>query len=187
MEYVDGRTLTDRLEEGGPLELEEASEVAGQLLAGLESIHQAGLVHRDLKPSNVMLTRAGRVVVMDFGIAIAASEVRSRTLVGTPAYMAPEQLRGEAPDARSDVFAAGLVLAQMLGSERGGVHAGDQARPRWRAHRRGRKRLRVQRCFAGEVVQIGRYCIGITVAAQIGTYVLAGNPENIRPFLGSFV
>lgn len=114
MEYVDGVTLTDVLRERSPLALQEAREIASQFLAGLEAIHAAGLVHRDVKPENVMLTRAGRVVVMDFGIARAASQVRSETISGTPAYMASEQARGEAVDARADVFSAGVVLAEMV-------------------------------------------------------------------------
>ena len=69
MEYVDGTTLLRVLQTEGPLELRRAQEVASQLLAGLEAIHQAGLVHRDVKPENVMLTRSGRVVLMDFGLA----------------------------------------------------------------------------------------------------------------------
>ncbi len=115
MEYVDGTTLLHVLDERGPLELPEASEIALQLLAGLEAIHRAGLVHRDLKPENVMITRTGRVVVMDFGIAREALGSAGGTVAGTPAYMAPEQTRGEAVDARSDVFAAGVVLAEMVG------------------------------------------------------------------------
>ena len=120
MEYIDGSNLNDLLERRGPLELAEASEIAGQLLAGLEAIHQVGLVHRDLKPANVMITRAGRVVVMDFGIAKAMPEAGATaagpgTIAGTPAYMAPEQTRGEELDARADIFAAGVVLAEMLG------------------------------------------------------------------------
>ncbi len=121
MEYVDGTTLQQVLEERSPLDIDEARDVAAQLLAGLEAIHGAGLVHRDVKPENVMLTRAGRVVVMDFGIARALREDEARgivgTVAGTPAYMSPEQARGEALDARADVFAAGLVLAEMIDPE----------------------------------------------------------------------
>jgi serine/threonine protein kinase len=69
MEYVDGGTLLEVLQERGPLDLKEAQDIASQFLAGLEAIHKAGLVHRDVKPENIMLTRAGRVVVMDFGLA----------------------------------------------------------------------------------------------------------------------
>jgi WD40 repeat protein/predicted Ser/Thr protein kinase len=114
MEYIDGTTLAETLRERGPLELQEAREIAAQFLSGLEAIHEAGLVHRDFKPENVMLTRAGRVVVMDFGLAKALSEAKSRSVAGTPAYMSPEQSRGEGVDARSDVFSAGVVLSEML-------------------------------------------------------------------------
>jgi serine/threonine protein kinase/WD40 repeat protein len=116
MEYIDGTTLAETLRERGPLGLEEAREIASQFLSGLEAIHRAGLVHRDFKPENVMVTRAGRVVVMDFGLAKAATQGQAATVSGTPAYMAPEQARGEGVDARADVFAAGVVLAEMLGA-----------------------------------------------------------------------
>jgi serine/threonine-protein kinase len=114
MEFVDGVTLADVLRERSPLGLQEARELASQFLAGLEAIHAAGLVHRDVKPENLMLTRAGRVVVMDFGIARALAEAQAGTVSGTPAYMAPEQAQGEAADARADVFSAGVVLAEMV-------------------------------------------------------------------------
>ena len=114
MEYVDGVTLADVLRERSPLDLSEARDLAAQFLAGLDAIHSAGLVHRDIKPENLMLTRAGRVVVMDFGITRAASEARVRTVAGTAAYMAPEQARGGAVDARADVFSAGVVLAELV-------------------------------------------------------------------------
>ena len=114
MEYIDGRTLQELLREKAPLELREASEIAAQLLAGLEAIHAADLVHRDIKPGNVMITRSGRVVLMDFGLAKGAADVREGSIAGTPAYMAPEQARGAAIDARADIFAAGVILAEML-------------------------------------------------------------------------
>ena len=117
MEYIDGITLLELLKTKGPLEMKEAVEIAAQFLAGLDAIHQAGLVHRDLKPENLMITRAGRVVVMDFGIAKPATESGPHTVSGTPAYMAPEQLRGEPVDARADVFSAGVVLAEMVSDE----------------------------------------------------------------------
>ncbi len=114
MEYIDGTTLLGILHSRGPLELQEAREIASQFLAGLESIHQAGLIHRDLKPENVMITRSGRVVVMDFGIAKGLADQKVGTVSGTPAYMAPEQSRGEEVNARADVFSAGVVLAEMI-------------------------------------------------------------------------
>jgi WD40 repeat protein len=128
MEYIDGRTLLEVLKERGPLDLEEAQEIASQFLAGLEAIHRAGLVHRDIKPENIMLTRAGRVVVMDFGIARQEAE-GSGTVSGTPAYMAPEQARGEVEDARADVYAAGVVLAEMVCP--GGIKDLDSRKSLW--------------------------------------------------------
>ena len=116
MEYVDGVTLLEHLRSKGALDLADATQIATQMLAGLEAIHGAGLVHRDLKPENIMITRTGRVVLMDFGIA-KALEDGTGTIAGTPAYMPPEQRRGEALDARADVFAAGVVLAEMMGAE----------------------------------------------------------------------
>ena len=113
MEYVDGATLLGILQERGPLDLKEAQDIASQFLAGLEAIHKAGLIHRDIKPENIMLTRAGRVVVMDFGLARQETE-GGGTVAGTPAYMAPEQAAGQTLDARADVYAAGVVLAEMV-------------------------------------------------------------------------
>jgi len=113
MEYVDGTHLADYLRHEGAPGLRKMSEIATQLLAGLQAIHDAGLVHRDLKPENVMLTPAGRVVLMDFGIAKAIAEGGHGTVAGTPAYMAPEQLRGDRVDARTDVYAAGLILGEL--------------------------------------------------------------------------
>jgi len=130
MEYVDGATLHEYLKQHGPLELKEANEIASQLLAGLESVHEAGLVHRDIKPENVMLTRAGRVVLMDFGLT---SPSGSGSIGGTPAYMPPEQARGEATDARADVFSTGMVLAEMLSADRGPDESSRQSS--WRAVR----------------------------------------------------
>jgi serine/threonine protein kinase len=127
MEYIDGTTLAEMLRERGPLEVREAREIAAQFLSGLEAIHEAGLVHRDFKPENVMLTRAGRVVVMDFGLAKARSEGRSKSIAGTPAYMSPEQMRGEPVDARSGrVLGGGSAFGDAVGrTERNSLGCGE--------------------------------------------------------------
>src|SRR5574341_339263 len=116
MEYIDGITLHHLNKQKGPLDLREAREIGSQFLAGLEAIHQAGLVHRDFKPENVMITRTGRVVVMDFGVAREVKQV-TRDISGTAPYMPPEELAGGKSDARSDIFAAGVVLAEMIHPE----------------------------------------------------------------------
>ena len=133
MEYIDGTTLSEWLRERGPLALQDAREIASQFLAGLEAIHHAGLVHRDFKPENVMITRAGRVVVMDFGLANVPSEGLTRSISGTPAYMAPEQAIGDSVTPRADVFAAGMVLAEMMAV--GGEASYEARQALWRAAR----------------------------------------------------
>jgi len=137
MEYVDGTTLRHVLETRSPLELGEAREIALQLLAGLGAIHEAGLVHRDVKPENVMLTRAGRVVLMDFGIAKAVAS--GGTVAGTPAYWPPEQAAGAPADPRADVFAAGIVLAEMVAPS--GVRDSQQRQALWQGLREDPPRI----------------------------------------------
>ncbi len=131
MEYVDGTTLRQVLDTRSPFDLAEAREIALQLLAGLGAIHEAGLVHRDIKPENVMRTRAGRVVLMDFGIAKATAA--GGTVAGTPAYWAPEQAAGAPADPRADVFAVGIVLAEMMAP--GGIRNADARQALWQALR----------------------------------------------------
>ena len=120
MERLDGESLADRLR-SGPLPLRLSVETALGLLAALEAIHAQGIVHRDLKPSNVFLTPHG-VKLLDFGLArtIAAvdetrlSLTQSGAILGTPRYMAPEQVRSAAIDERTDIFSAGVILYEML-------------------------------------------------------------------------
>ena len=119
MEYVEGETLADRIVRTGPMPYDEAVEVAAQVCDGLAAAHRLGLVHRDLKPANVLLTEDGIAKVLDFGIAkrtghIEATLTQTGAVLGTPQYMAPEQLGGEEIDARVDVHAAGLLLYEML-------------------------------------------------------------------------
>jgi beta-lactam-binding protein with PASTA domain len=115
MEYVRGRTLREILAAQERLAPVQAAAVADQLLAALEAAHASGLVHRDVKPENILVTLAGEVKVTDFGIAhIAEGGASSGDLVGTAAYAAPEQIRGEAVDGRTDLYAAGCVLYELL-------------------------------------------------------------------------
>ncbi|MEU4835268.1 Stk1 family PASTA domain-containing Ser/Thr kinase [Streptosporangium sp. NPDC023615] len=117
MEYVPGRTLRDVLRARGRLPAREALEVMIPVLAALGAAHQAGLVHRDVKPENVLLADDGRVKVVDFGLARAVeatNQTRTGVMIGTIGYMSPEQVTAGATDARSDVYAAGIMLFELL-------------------------------------------------------------------------
>jgi serine/threonine-protein kinase len=116
MEHVEGGSLKGLLDKGERLPLKEVARVMDELLAALAHAHEKGVVHRDIKPANVMLTRSGQVKVTDFGIARIESSTMTQagTVLGTPAYMSPEQFRGEPVDPRTDVYSAGVVLYQLL-------------------------------------------------------------------------
>src|SRR5262249_7763995 len=116
MEYVDGEDLAASLRRVGRFPEDRAADLARQLCAGLAAAHDRGVLHRDLKPANVMLDSAGKVRLMDFGLAAigAVEDVRS----GPPAYMSPEQLLGREVTARSDIFALGLVLYELFTGRR---------------------------------------------------------------------
>jgi serine/threonine-protein kinase len=117
MEYVPGQTLRALLNERGHLGPREALDIMDGVLAGLAAAHQAGLAHRDVKPENVLLTEAHLVKVADFGLArllAGASHTKTGMLIGTAAYLAPEQVAGGTADARTDVYAAGIMLFEML-------------------------------------------------------------------------
>ena len=131
MELVDGQTLADRIALG-PLPIEEALKIAAQIAEALEAAHEKGVIHRDLKPANIKLTPDGQVKVLDFGLAkavtsdsanaglsnsptmISAGATNAGIILGTAAYMSPEQSRGLSVDARSDIFAFGCVVYEML-------------------------------------------------------------------------
>ena len=119
MEHVDGRTLREVLQQEGRLLPRRALEITADICAALDVAHGAGIVHRDIKPANVMLTRTGQVKVMDFGIARAASDAGSAmtqtaAIIGTAAYLSPEQARGEHVDARSDLYSTGCLLYELI-------------------------------------------------------------------------
>jgi serine/threonine protein kinase len=129
-ELLEGRSLREVLD-GGPLPQRKAVEYAQQIARGLSAAHAKGIVHRDLKPGNVFVTRDGRVKILDFGLAkltqldpraVEGSEVSTKTaegrVAGTVGYMSPEQVRGRPADPRSDIFAFGAVLYEMLSGRR---------------------------------------------------------------------
>jgi serine/threonine-protein kinase len=122
LEYVDGQLLRKLIAERAPFPVDEAVDIALQLAGALEYCHGQGVVHRDLKPENVLVTSEGKVKLADFGIALlrGARRLTYRRFsgeVGTPDYMAPEQVRGERGDERTDVYAVGVILYEMLAGE----------------------------------------------------------------------
>jgi serine/threonine-protein kinase len=119
MEYVEGRTLREMLREQARFTPERTIEVTASILDALEYSHRSGIVHRDIKPGNVMITTGGEVKVMDFGIARSLAETgaaltQTAAVVGTAQYISPEQARGESADARSDLYATGCVMYELL-------------------------------------------------------------------------
>jgi serine/threonine-protein kinase len=129
MELVPGQTLAERLADGA-LRVEEALRICSQIAEALEAAHQKGITHRDIKPANIKLTPEGRVKVLDFGLARVAPQSRAEegsgetptltamthagVFLGTPAYMSPEQARGESVDQRGDIWAFGCVFYELL-------------------------------------------------------------------------
>jgi serine/threonine-protein kinase len=118
MELIEGESLQSLISRQHRLSVRQAAEIGGQIAQGLAAAHDVGVVHRDIKPANVLLDQAGRVVLTDFGLARAVAAEGNVTvgsvMLGTPSYMAPEQVRGETVDARADLYALGAVLYEML-------------------------------------------------------------------------
>ena len=131
LELVDGETLAERIKRG-PISIEEALPIALQIARALESAHEKGIIHRDLKPANIIITPEGTVKVLDFGLAKALAEefgdsvdlsqsptlsptaTRAGVILGTAAYMSPEQAKGKKVDRRADIWSFGIVLLEML-------------------------------------------------------------------------
>jgi serine/threonine-protein kinase len=119
MEYIDGEDLATLLRRIGRLPADKDLEIARQICAGLAAAHDVGLLHRDLKPANIMIDGRGKARVTDFGLAGLAGEIAlDERSAGTPAYMAPEQLKGGEPSVRSDIYSLGLVLYELFTGKR---------------------------------------------------------------------
>ena len=128
MEFVDGPTLKSLLDKQERFALADIVRIMDDLLAGLQFSHERGVVHRDIKPANVMLTSSGQAKIADFGIARieSSSMTQAGTVLGTPAYMSPEQFMGQVVDSRTDIYSSGVLLYQLLTGDRpfdGGMSA----------------------------------------------------------------
>lgn len=123
MERLEGETVRDRIQRDGKLPIDEAARIARGTLFGLAAAHAIGIVHRDIKPANVFLTRDGSVKVLDFGVAQVRRQEGDQKItaqglaIGTPRYMSPEQASGDTADARSDLYATGLLIFEMIAGE----------------------------------------------------------------------
>jgi serine/threonine-protein kinase len=119
MEFIEGTTLHELLAEKRVLATEEVLQLTRQICRGLDYAHSNGIVHRDIKPANIMITGNGTVKIMDFGIAKSGGQVTNTgQVMGTPNYMAPEQVKGRQLDGRSDLFSLGVILYEMLTGEK---------------------------------------------------------------------
>jgi serine/threonine protein kinase len=119
MEYVDGEDLASLTHRIGRLPAAKSIEIARKICAGLAAAHERGVIHRDLKPQNIMLDKRGQIVIMDFGLAAVAGSLRGpEARNGTPAYMSPEQLRGDSVTAKSDLYALGLIFYELFTGRR---------------------------------------------------------------------
>ena len=117
MEFLDGESLRQLLARVGPLSPERVTEIGEQLLGALDAVHAAGIIHRDVKPENVLVLRDGRIKLADFGVAWMENEAtltRTGGMLGSPAYMSPEQILARPVDHRSDLFSAAATLYQLL-------------------------------------------------------------------------
>jgi len=129
MLYVEGHSLKDKLK-SEPLEMDEAKDIAIQVAKGLKEAHEKGIIHRDIKPANIMLTEKGRAKITDFGLAKltwGADLTKPSTIMGTVAYMSPEQAKGAEVDHRTDIWSFGAMLYEMLTAVRPFERAHDQA------------------------------------------------------------
>ena len=119
MEYVEGRTIKELLVEDGRIPYKAALVIAGQICKAMQYAHENNVIHRDIKPSNIMWTDKKEVKIMDFGLAKILEDVTNQTtrVAGTPYYMSPEQTTGEGVDHRTDLYALGVTLFEMVTGE----------------------------------------------------------------------
>ena len=137
MEYVDGQSLAGMLEKQGYLPVAEALDITRQIVLALKTAHTHGIIHRDLKPGNILIDETGIAKLTDFGMAYLGEEpsiTQQNSIIGTPAYMAPEQITGEAITPATDFFSLGATLYEMLTGIKpfGGENYSEIGRASWR-------------------------------------------------------
>jgi serine/threonine-protein kinase len=119
MEYFDAHSLASELKAGTPLSIDRGLRILRDICLGMSVTHKGNLVHRDLKPSNILINEEDLVKIVDFGLAAAAREGESRLtktgiILGTPTYMAPEQVKGQKVDAKTDIYSLGIIMYEMF-------------------------------------------------------------------------
>ena len=187
MELVEGETLAARLK-SGPLPMNTALQYASQIAAALAEAHARDIVHRDLKPSNIMIARSG-IKVLDFGLARSGQDqtvTASRTVMGTPGYMAPEQREGKPADARADIYSFGCVLYE--------VFTGAAPGPRRRRFPSRKLEKIASRCLEEDpgrrwqsVAELQRELAGVTATTAHGTRVFAAAVAMLALFAAAYV
>ncbi len=194
MEYLEGTTLRDRLA-AGPIPQEDALRLAVEIADGLDAAHEAGILHRDIKPANIFVTRRGSARILDFGLASIHRDADpnksvltvSGAVMGTPAYMAPEQVRGLPLDRRADIYSFGLVLREMLAGGSGTLRPEPERivsrctapDPEARYQRASELRADLAACLTGSTpvpVQARKsgYPLRLFAAIAVGVAILAG-------------
>ncbi len=223
LELVEGDTLADQIKRGA-IPVEESLKLALQIAEALETAHEKGVVHRDLKPANIKVTPVGRVKVLDFGLAKAFAEAGPRStastltltgteagvILGTPAYMSPEQVQGQKVDRRTDIWAFGCVLFELLAGRRSfdGKTVADlwasilNTEPDWTSLPRNlhpRIRLMLERCLEKEArsryhdISDARVDIEKVLADPSGVFVQSGTeaaqaaPQAKLPWIAAFL
>jgi len=116
MQYVDGKSLQRMIDSGKKFSLSEITQLMNQVCSALEYAHQSGIIHRDIKPANILIDKSGTPYIVDFGVArfMASTLTQSGTVIGTPSYMAPEQIMGKSVDKRADIFSLGVILYELI-------------------------------------------------------------------------
>ncbi|MFH1573391.1 MAG: serine/threonine-protein kinase, partial [Acidobacteriota bacterium] len=161
MAYVEGKSLKQTIE-SGPVDIGEALHIAIQIAEGLKEAHARGVIHRDIKPGNIMLTHKGLVKIMDFGLAKTSwgeDITRSATTVGTVAYMSPEQASGLKVDHRTDLWALGCILYEMLSGRRAFMGDHDHAVIHAIMYEEAQPLSMLRESIAGDLEAVLRKCL----------------------------